>query len=137
MASNQYVSGVCRFGAMGSCEGELNSVTGGVALVPFGPGGSSAPAQHEERGDGDDGRDGERHGDALDRRVGHPAERDAEPQPGEGAPARGERRGGEGTQYAHAFASGTPKWVQAILDERGIDFAAFKSIPMYRIHPTG
>ncbi len=30
----------------------------------------------------------------------------------------------------------TPKWVQAILDERGIDLAAFKSIPMYRIHPT-
>ena len=28
----------------------------------------------------------------------------------------------------------TPKWVQAILDERGIDMAAFKSIPMYRIH---
>ena len=28
-----------------------------------------------------------------------------------------------------------PKWVQAILDERGIDMAAFKSIPMYRIHP--
>lgn len=30
----------------------------------------------------------------------------------------------------------TPKWVQAILDERGIDLPAFKSIPMYRIHPT-
>ena len=28
----------------------------------------------------------------------------------------------------------TPKWVQAILDERGIDTAAFKSILMYRIH---
>jgi len=28
----------------------------------------------------------------------------------------------------------TPKWVQAILDERGIDIAAFKSIRMYRIH---
>ena len=28
----------------------------------------------------------------------------------------------------------TPKWVQAILDERGIDMAAFKSIPMYQIH---
>ena len=28
-----------------------------------------------------------------------------------------------------------PKWVQAILDERGIDFAEFKSIPMYRVHP--
>lgn len=28
----------------------------------------------------------------------------------------------------------TPKWVQAILAERGIDAAAFKSIPMYQIH---
>ena len=28
----------------------------------------------------------------------------------------------------------TPKWVQALLDERGIDMAAFKSIPMYQIH---
>ena len=28
----------------------------------------------------------------------------------------------------------TPKWVQAILDERGIDMSACKSIPMYRIH---
>ena len=31
----------------------------------------------------------------------------------------------------------TPKWVQAILDERGIDMGAFKSIPMYRIHASG
>ena len=30
----------------------------------------------------------------------------------------------------------TPKWVQAILDERGIDMAAFKSIPMYQIHSS-
>ena len=28
----------------------------------------------------------------------------------------------------------TPQWVQAILDERGIDIAAFKQIPMYQIH---
>ena len=28
----------------------------------------------------------------------------------------------------------SPKWVQAILDERGIDVAAFKGIPMYQIH---
>ena len=28
----------------------------------------------------------------------------------------------------------TPRWVQAILGERGIDMAAFKSIPMYQIH---
>ena len=30
----------------------------------------------------------------------------------------------------------TPKWVQAILDERGIDMAAFKSIPTYQIHSS-
>ena len=30
----------------------------------------------------------------------------------------------------------TPKWVQAIVDERGIDIAAFKSIPMYRLHAS-
>ena len=29
-----------------------------------------------------------------------------------------------------------PKWVQAILDERAIDMAAFKSIPMYQIHAS-
>ena len=28
----------------------------------------------------------------------------------------------------------TPKWVEAILSERGIDMAAFKGIPMYQIH---
>lgn len=27
----------------------------------------------------------------------------------------------------------SPKWVQAILEKRGIDIAAFKEIPMYRI----
>ena len=30
-----------------------------------------------------------------------------------------------------------PKWVQTILAERGINMAAFKSIPMYQIHSTG
>lgn len=28
----------------------------------------------------------------------------------------------------------TPKWVAAIVEERGIDVPAFKSIPMYQIH---
>ena len=28
----------------------------------------------------------------------------------------------------------SPRWVQAILSERGIDMAAFKGIPMYQIH---
>ena len=27
----------------------------------------------------------------------------------------------------------SPKWVQAILDERGIDMTTFKSIPMFQI----
>ena len=30
----------------------------------------------------------------------------------------------------------TPKWVQAIVDERGIDVATFKSIPMYQLHAS-
>lgn len=28
----------------------------------------------------------------------------------------------------------SPKWVRAILAERGIDMAAFKAIPMYQVH---
>ena len=28
----------------------------------------------------------------------------------------------------------SPKWVQAIFAERGIDIAAFKGIPMHQIH---
>ncbi len=28
----------------------------------------------------------------------------------------------------------TPKWVAAIIEERGIDVRAFKAIPMYQIH---
>ena len=28
----------------------------------------------------------------------------------------------------------TPKWVEAIVSERGIDMVAFKSIPMYQVH---
>ena len=28
----------------------------------------------------------------------------------------------------------TPRWVAAIVEERGIDVPAFKSIPMYQIH---
>ena len=30
----------------------------------------------------------------------------------------------------------SPKWVQEILSERGIDMASFKSIPMYQIHSS-
>ena len=28
----------------------------------------------------------------------------------------------------------SPRWVRAILEERGIDMAAFKGIPMYQMH---
>ena len=30
----------------------------------------------------------------------------------------------------------SPRWVQEILSERGIDMASFKSIPMYQIHAS-
>ena len=30
----------------------------------------------------------------------------------------------------------SPKWVQQILEERSIDMAAFKGIPMYQIHAS-
>ena len=36
-------------------------------------------------------------------------------------------------EHAWSGIGRTPKWVQAIVDERGIDVAAFKSIPMYQI----
>ena len=39
-------------------------------------------------------------------------------------------------EHAWSGIGRTPKWVQAILDERGIDVAAFKSIPMYQIHSS-
>ena len=39
-------------------------------------------------------------------------------------------------EQAWAGIGRTPRWVQAILDERGIDMAAFKSIPMYQIHAS-
>ena len=55
--------------------------------------------------------------------------------------ARGKRpakyRDPQTRDHAWSGVGRTPKWVQAILDERGIDIAAFKSIPMYRIHDTG
>ena len=37
-------------------------------------------------------------------------------------------------EHAWSGIGRTPRWVQAILDERGIDTAAFKAIPMYQIH---
>ena len=53
-------------------------------------------------------------------------------------PARQKRplryRDPQNPDHAWSGVGRTPKWVQAIVDERGIDVAAFKSIPMYRIH---
>ena len=53
-------------------------------------------------------------------------------------PARRKRplryRDPQNPDHAWSGVGRTPKWVQAIVDQRGIDVAAFKSIPMYRIH---
>ena len=45
-------------------------------------------------------------------------------------------RNAQNPEQAWSGIGRTPKWVQAILDERGIDMAAFKSIPMYQIHAS-
>ena len=55
--------------------------------------------------------------------------------------ARGKRpakyRDPQSPEHTWSGIGRTPKWVQAILDERGIDIAAFKSIPMYQIRESG
>ena len=64
------------------------------------------------------------------------------PELGAGAAsgARGKRpakyRNPQNPEQAWSGIGRAPKWVQAILDERGIDRAAFKSIPMYQIHSS-
>ena len=45
-------------------------------------------------------------------------------------------RNPQNPEQAWSGVGRAPKWVQAILDERGIDMAAFKSIPMYQIHAS-
>ena len=61
------------------------------------------------------------------------------PELGTGASSRARRkrpakyRDPHNTDQTWSGIGRTPKWVQAIVDERGIDVAAFKSIPMYRI----
>ena len=79
----------------------------------------------------------------LERRVAADGYKMADifPELGNGA-ANGRQRQKRPAKYRNPQApdqtwSGigrTPKWVQAILEERGIDAAAFKSIPMYQIH---
>ena len=55
--------------------------------------------------------------------------------------ARGKRpakyRDPQSPEHTWSGIGPTPKWVRAILDERGIDIAAFKSIPMYQIRGSG
>lgn len=78
----------------------------------------------------------------LERRVAAEGYKmnDIFPELGTASPsrARGKRpakyRDPQNTEHAWSGIGRTPKWVQAIVDERGIDVAAFKSIPMYQIH---
>ena len=80
----------------------------------------------------------------LERRVAADGYKMADifPELGAGAAsgARGKRpakyRDPQNPERTWSGIGRTPKWVQAILDERGIDMAAFKSIPMYRIHAS-
>ena len=81
----------------------------------------------------------------LERRVAAEGYQLGDIFPELGAPAPGGARRKRPPRYRDPHNPGqtwsgigrNPKWVQAILDERGIDLAAFKSIPMYRIHATG
>ena len=79
----------------------------------------------------------------LERRVAEDGYKMADifPELGNGA-ANGRQRQKRAAKYRNpqnpdqtwSGIGRTPKWVQAILDERGIDAASFKSIPMYQIH---
>ena len=76
----------------------------------------------------------------LERRVAADGYRMADIFPELGTGARRKRpakyRDPQNPEQAWGGIGRTPKWVQAILDERGIDMAAFKSIPMYQIHSS-
>ena len=77
----------------------------------------------------------------LERRVAAEGYKIADifPELGAGSSSSGRRkrpakyRDPQNPEQAWSGIGRTPKWVQAILDERGIDMAAFKSIPMYQI----
>ena len=67
--------------------------------------------------------------------------RDIFPEPGNGVAGRRQRRkmpvkfrNPQNPEETWTGIGRSPKWVQAILAERGIDMAAFKGIPMYQIH---
>ena len=79
----------------------------------------------------------------LERRVAADGYKFADifPELGNGA-ANGSRRQKRPAKYRnpqnpdHTWSGigRTPRWVAAIVEERGIDVPAFKSIPMYQIH---
>ena len=67
--------------------------------------------------------------------------RDIFPELGDGSASGSQRqkrpakyRNPQNPEQAWSGIGRTPKWVQAILSERGIEVAAFKGIPMYQIH---
>ena len=80
----------------------------------------------------------------LERRVAAEGYKMADifPELGAGAASGARRkrpakyRNPQNPEQAWSGIGRAPKWVQAILDERGIDMAAFKSIPMYQIHAS-
>ena len=80
----------------------------------------------------------------LERRVTAEGYKMGDIFPELGTASSGRARGKRPSRYhdpqnpEHAWSGigRTPKWVQAILDERGIDVKAFKSIPMYQIHSS-
>ena len=80
----------------------------------------------------------------LERRVAADGYKMADifPELGAGASSGARRkrpakyRNPQNPEQAWSGVGRAPKWVQAILDERGIDMAAFKSIPMYQIHAS-
>ena len=76
----------------------------------------------------------------LERRVAADGYRMGDIFPELGTGARRKRpakyRNPQNPEQTWSGVGRAPKWVQAILDERGIDMAAFKSIPMYQIHAS-
>ena len=80
----------------------------------------------------------------LERRVAAEGYRmgDIFPELGAASSSRSRRkrpakyRDPQNPEHAWSGIGRTPRWVQAILDERGIDMATFKSSPMYQINSS-
>lgn len=82
----------------------------------------------------------------LERRVAAEGYKmgDIFPELGTGAPAGRRRRkmpakfrNPQNPEETWTGIGRSPKWVQEIISERGIDMAAFKTIPMFQIHSSG